>query len=119
MPYYIHRPGGQPFVFAGLWSSWRGELETFTILTTQPTVFLSSLHDRMPLVLRPGELELWLDGEAEDAAAWLASLPTREGLEFAAHPVSPRVNRPVDDDPELIVAVEPATALAPPQLELF
>ena len=123
VPYYIHRPDGLPFVFAGLWSSWRGEVETFTILTTEPTAFLSSLHDRMPLVLRPEELQLWLEGDPEEAAIWLASLPSREGLVFAAHTVSPRVNRPVDDNPELIVAVEPAAAAVteepPPQLELF
>ncbi|MEO8504123.1 MAG: SOS response-associated peptidase [Acidobacteriota bacterium] len=118
-PYFIHRSDGRPFVFAGLWSSWRGELETFTILTTEPTSFLRSLHDRMPLVLRPEERELWLDAEAKLVATWLADLPTREGLEFEAYPVSARVNRPVNDDAEILVPVESPAQIPAPQLDLF
>ena len=126
-PFFIHAPERQPFTFAGLWARWRprggGDLETFTILTTEPTQFLSTLHDRMPLVLRPEERRLWLEGSLEEVRAWLAHLPSREGLEFEAYAVSPRVNRPDPDDAELLTPAadepEPEAKAAPPQLELF
>ncbi len=126
--FFIHAPGRRPFTFAGLWARWRpkggADLETFTILTTEPTHFLSALHDRMPLVLRPEERRLWLEGSLEEVRAWLAQLPSREGLELEAYAVSPRVNRADPDDAELLTPAGDAPELeAPkplaPQLELF
>jgi putative SOS response-associated peptidase YedK len=128
VPFFIHRPGRRPFAFAGLWARWasRGRgadatpVETFTILTTEPTEFMSTLHDRMPLILEPAEQELWLEADADTARAWLASLPPRTGTELVAYAVSPRVNRPAEDDPELLVPAGDAPgAPPPPQLSLF
>ena len=53
------------FTLAGLWSAWQppeGEtIETFTVLTTSPNDFMSSYHNRMPVILTREQEDLWLD----------------------------------------------------------
>lgn len=128
-PFFAHLPGRRPFAFAGLWAAWHPpgggpRLETFTILTTEPTALLRTIHDRMPLVLRPAEQGLWLEGGAGEVAAWLAELPPREGIELEVEPVSTRVNSVAEDDAALLDRVpgdEPAAdaGASAPQLALF
>ena len=54
-----------PFAFAGLWDRWRDQagetIETCTILTTKPNSLVADVHDRMPVMLRPKDYDLWLD----------------------------------------------------------
>jgi putative SOS response-associated peptidase YedK len=56
---------GELFAFAGLWDEWKnaqGELvESCTILTTISNSLLADIHDRMPVILRQDDYELWLD----------------------------------------------------------
>jgi putative SOS response-associated peptidase YedK len=115
-PYLIRRSDRQPFAFAGLWSTWRdpqaqgsaspGEkpepVETFTILTTVANEILKPLHDRMPVIVRREDFDLWLDPQVEDAARLtplLAPAPV-EGWETV--PVSRAVNSPAHDAPDCI-----------------
>jgi putative SOS response-associated peptidase YedK len=56
---------GEPFAFAGLWSSWKNpadstELHSFTIITTDPNSLMEKYHNRMPVILKPSEYERWL-----------------------------------------------------------
>ena len=103
-PYYISSKDGAPFSFAGLWERWeKGEepLESCTILTTVPNALLKDLHDRMPVIIRPEDYRDWLDPAvpAESVAGFLKPYPSEE---LTAHPVSTRVNKPVNDGPDLI-----------------
>lgn len=41
-------------------------LETFSILTTAANELLASIHDRMPVILRPDDYELWLNRDMHD-----------------------------------------------------
>lgn len=63
-PYYITRVDG-PMVFAGLWETWEGErgeiLLSCTILTTRANERLRPIRDRMPVILRPQDWDLWMD----------------------------------------------------------
>lgn len=68
-PFVIRRPDGEPFAFAGLWESWRGQA-TAAIVTCAANATLAPIHDRMPVVLDPGDWPLWL-GEAGHGAARL------------------------------------------------
>ena len=57
---------GAALCFAGLWESWRGPedgpaVETCAIITTPPNELVRPIHDRMPAILPPEEIERWLD----------------------------------------------------------
>ena len=103
-PYYIYQKNGQPFSLAGLWERWeKGEepLESCTILTTGPNTLIASLHDRMPVIISPRDFEKWLDPQT-GSAELLHLLKSYPPEEMAAHPVSPAVNKPTNNSPELI-----------------
>ena len=72
-PFAISLPDRPLFAFAGLWESWRpreGEIvETFTILTTDANETVAQIHDRMPVILSADAEEMWLRGEAAEAAS--------------------------------------------------
>ena len=107
-PYWIHRPGREPFTLAGLWDRWRpdeGEpLHTFTILTTRASDWMVPLHDRMPVIIGEADRDRWMsrDTSEEDAHAMLS--PPSEDY-FTAYPVSREVNKPANDDPGCIELV--------------
>lgn len=94
-PYYVRRPGGGPFGFAGLW-----EGETCTIITTTPTPLLRPLHDRMPAIPPRENYAAWLDPSPRPPEDLLALL--RPGVELELYPVSPLVNRATHDAPDCI-----------------
>jgi len=103
-PYFVRMNDGRLFAFAGLWDRWespdKGVIETCTILTTASNAVLSSIHDRMPVILPPGEYDRWLDPallDTDSLATLLVPFPAENMLAF---PVSPRVNTPTVDDKE-------------------
>ena len=73
-----------------------------TILTTTPNAVFQPIHDRMPVILRPGAYSLRLDPtmrEVEPLQPLLAPYPAEQMI---ASPVSPRVNSPAYDSPECV-----------------
>lgn len=105
-PYLFRLKGGGLFAFAALWEAWRppegGEpLCTCTILTTRPNPLVEAVHDRMPVMLRPAELERWLDPELpSDAVEELLRPYPHEEME--AYAVSPVVNSTRVDSAECV-----------------
>jgi putative SOS response-associated peptidase YedK len=64
-PYVFTLAGDEPFAFAGLWDRWKDPvnntaLESFTIITTTPNELTATVHNRMPVILRPQDYDLWL-----------------------------------------------------------
>ncbi len=102
-PFYIRPKGGEGLlVFAGLVSTWagpEGELPTFAIVTTEANGLMADLHDRMPVILSPGDQAAWLDPENRHPEALLRPCPP-EWLE--AYPVGPAVGNPANDGPGLV-----------------
>lgn len=99
-PMYIHLKDGRPFVFGGLWDRWN-DLETFTIITVEPNELVSSIHNRMPLILPEGDIVRWLDPKTpvEEVSSLLRPYPARE---MGCFPVSPMVNGPKMDCPQIL-----------------
>jgi putative SOS response-associated peptidase YedK len=124
-PYWYHAPDGGLLLFAGLYESWRDpeSLEwrrTFTILTTDANETVAPVHDRMPVVLAPGDVEEWLFVPAQEQAAYAKTL--RRLLRPAppdtliATAVSPRANSVQNDDPECLAPAHDREPAATPRL---
>ena len=99
-----------PLAFAGLWETntrATGEvLETFTILTGGPYAAVRTVHDRSPVILPPDLFDDWLDPALTETAAvrdLLAAAGDHGGADLVARPVSPAVNSPRHDGPELVL----------------
>ena len=107
-PWLFQMKDGSGFAFAGLWESWRvpgglaltgslaelgpgDTLETCTILTTRANETVAPVHHRMPVILPPAAFDPWLGGDEVPLAPYPAAAMT-------AHPVSPLVNKPANDD---------------------
>lgn len=109
VPHWIHRPSRRPFAFAGLWERWRapeGELlHTFTILTTDASPSLRTIHPRMPVIVPEESWRTWCDRDAPagELRELLKPFPDEALTE---HAVSGRVNTPANDDPGLIESAE-------------
>ena len=108
-PHFIHRRDGAPIGFAGLAETWIGpngeELDTVAIVTAPASEELAVLHDRVPVTIRPGDFDRWLDCSAEDAESVMALLIAPEAGEFVWHEISTRVNRVANDDAQLILPI--------------
>ena len=102
-PFYITASDQSPLMLGGLWESWTspdGEIiRTFTIITTTPNEMMAVIHDRMPVILDPSDIDTWLDPEVEDAGDLVRPFPAELML---ASPVSTRVNSPRNDSPDCI-----------------
>ena len=111
-PHYIRLHEGQPFALAGLWEHWKGPenrmIESCTLLTTQPNELVRQMHNRMPVILHPGDYALWLDPEVQDARRLQPLLRPYPEAEMETYPVSRMVNSPKNDDPRCIEPQETA-----------
>jgi putative SOS response-associated peptidase YedK len=112
-PFSIGMLDGSVFAFAGLWDCWRDStgqpVETCTILTTTPNALVADLHNRMPVILRSESYQLWLDPNVRNPSLVAPLLHPFAANQMKKYPVSTRVNRPENDDPEC--AEECAVAL--------
>jgi putative SOS response-associated peptidase YedK len=113
-PWWVTRPDGEPFAFAGLWATWRARpdvepLRTCTIVTTRASDQLAHIHDRMPVMLERGAEAAWLDhGTPAGALRELCAPLERTGTRA----VGTAVNDARYDGPDCLEA-------APPPLTLF
>jgi putative SOS response-associated peptidase YedK len=95
-PVYFSLAGGEPFCFAGLWTS---RTASCTILTCEANDLSRPIHDRMPVVLDELALwEAWLDAALDGAAVFelLAPLPSDR---LRVRPANPLVNSVANDGP--------------------
>ncbi len=107
LPYFIHRKDSKPFAFAGLWDSWQSpegsQVKTCTIVTTEPNKLMSDIHNRMPVILDPADYSGWIDPAPQTPDGLLPLLKPYPDYRMSAYPVSLRVNKPANDDAELIM----------------
>lgn len=111
-PFRIGFRGGKPFMFAGLWESWRpaaktstaeNVIETFTIVTTQANTKLAKIHHRMPVIVDPSEFDLWLNGTPGTVSPVIRPYPQESMVYYR---VSTRVNNVRNDDPECVAPLK-------------
>jgi putative SOS response-associated peptidase YedK len=108
-PCFIHRRDHQLFGLAGLAETWVGpngeEVDTVAIVTAPASPDLAVLHDRVPVMIAPGDFARWLDGLNHDAESVMALLVGPAEGEFAWHEVSTRVNAAANDDAQLTLPI--------------
>jgi putative SOS response-associated peptidase YedK len=131
-PFWVRPRQGGIVAFAGLMETYSGadgaEIDTGTILTTRANATLATIHERMPVIIRPDDFARWLDcraHEPRDVADLL--VPANDDF-FEAVPVSDAVSAVSNDEPDLQRASPPSTDEArngqtddrpPDQLSLF
>jgi putative SOS response-associated peptidase YedK len=108
VPYRIALETQEPFAFAGIWSTVRdaqGVVQpTFAILTTEANALVAQIHTRMPVILWEQDEAVWLDPQLSLDAAQALLVPFPADL-LMAYEVSPRVNSPVYNTPDLLQPV--------------
>jgi len=111
-PFAIALKSGEPCAFAGLWESWQPNegppLETFTILTTSPNEMMKPIHNRMPVILEPGDYARWL-APGDPASPPVDLLRPFPAEKMRAWPVSRRVGNVRNNDPELLDRIQPSS----------
>lgn len=103
-PYCFEVSGGELFAFAGLWDGWKDSngrwVKTCSILTTTPNAVITTIHDRMPVILYPDYYDVWLDPEVRDVAAVTKLLKPYDVTPMRCYAVSTRINSVANDDEE-------------------
>lgn len=94
-PYLARNADGSPFAFAGLWERWQAPeeevIESCTILTTDANDLTQPIHDRMPVILKLEDHDLWLDPDVRDPNLLKPLLRPYPSGEMIVQPVSPKV----------------------------
>ena len=105
-PYYITSDDGEFWGFAGLYDETHAEdndaAGSFTIITTTANPLLSSLHERMPVILRRDDEGDWISADLEDPHEVEQFLLPYPEEEMQVYPVSTAVNNTRNNSPELI-----------------
>ena len=113
-PWRIVPRGNDPALsFAAIWESWtpkadnveawgKDPIESFAIITTTPSADIAHIHDRMPVVLSPSDVDLWLDPDPAQFDRQLALLKPAPVGTLRYFPGSSRVNSARNEGPELI-----------------
>ena len=107
-PFAIYRADRAILSVAGIWERWVDpagvEVQTFAVITTGANGFMAPIHDRMPVILEPGDEDIWLSADTDPAALHALLVPCAEGR-LAAHEVSSVINSPRNNAPELLKPV--------------
>ncbi|MCX4744072.1 SOS response-associated peptidase [Kitasatospora sp. NBC_01287] len=111
-PYFIAPADGTLLAMAGLYEFWRDPtrpeddplawLTTTTIITTQARDDAGRVHDRMPLIIDPADLDAWLDPAHSDPRELQQLLHTPANGHLIARPVVTTVNSVRNNGPELL-----------------
>ncbi len=109
-PFYIRLKSGKPFGFAGIynyWSSFDGDkICGCAIITTESNDLVSSIHNRMPVIVPPEDVDIWLDPACQDYKALKEILRPYPSEEMEMYKVSNTVNSPKFDSESNILPME-------------
>ena len=102
-PCYIHLKENRPFVFAGIWDHWeilhQGSLDSCSIITIGCNPLMESIHHRMPVILSPGQDDVWLDPVVQDFDHLHSLLEPYPINAMESFPVCSLVNNPRNENP--------------------
>ncbi len=112
IPMYIKRVDREIFALAGIWEKWQQPdgtwLDTCAILTTEANDFMRPIHHRMAVMVEPEDYKTWLSEAPLRPEQWLPLLAGCASEQLLAYEVSRQVNRPINDNPTVILPVDKA-----------
>ncbi len=108
-PYHIRLKNRNAFAMAGIWDTWidseGGEVISCAIVTAKSNSLTEGVHTRMPVILPTRSWDAWLDrSEAGDGVKEMFVPFASSQMEM--EPVSPLVNRVVNDTAECLKPAE-------------
>lgn len=111
-PFFIRPTDGSVLAMAGLYEIWRDPSRdrdddqafrwTCTVITTRAEDNLGHIHDRMPMLIEPGDFAAWLDPRVSDTDALNRLLVPAAPGRLEAYPVSTAVNNVKNNGPDLL-----------------
>lgn len=111
IPYRFVCKDQDVFSFAGLWEEYEdtdgNELHTFSIITTESNSLVSTVHERMPVILNKKTEAIWLNKESSEENL-LNTLQTYPAEQMTFYPVSPRIKDAGLNVPSLILPTQPS-----------
>ncbi|MDV7764819.1 SOS response-associated peptidase [Peribacillus sp. CSMR9] len=106
IPMRIKLKNHAPFGMAGLWESWKSReginIYSCSVITTVPNELMTSIHDRMPVILKPEDEKDWLNPSINDPAYLQQYLKSFDPEQMEAFEVSTDVNSTKNNSPNLI-----------------
>jgi len=95
-PVLLYRKDKEPFLFAGLWETWRSRdsderRRSCTIITQPPNEFAERIHSRLPVVLDVDGANAWIEPGKREPEALLEMLIPSPASAGTANHVSRRV----------------------------
>ncbi len=97
--------------FAALWEEFEdtdgNQIQTFTIITMPADGVVSSIQERMPVILNLQSEKLWLDKDSTEDKL-LEIISSARTTELNYYPVSPRISQKDIDVPSLIIPTPPS-----------
>lgn len=106
-PYRILMNDERPFAMAGIWDHWTtsdGEIiYSFSILTTSSNELMSSIHDRMPVILAEADEKRWLTPLSDSEL--LGMLKPYPAEKMKAYKISKLLNSPKNDSAGILTPV--------------
>jgi putative SOS response-associated peptidase YedK len=102
LPYGYSIKGGGLFGFAGIYDQ-----DCFAIITTEANAIVREVHDRMPVILRRSEEDLWLDSKVTEYSKLIPLLAPYPSAELTAAELSQAVNSARNKGPEVLRPLKP------------
>ena len=121
-PWLFQRRDEAPFLFAGIWETWRGgdgtPLETCALITTAPNELARTIHNRMPVILDAAAAEAWLEPSETEPARLVPLLRALPALDMTARAVARFVSNVRNEGPGCLAPAAADDAGETPQLSL-
>ncbi len=106
IPMRIKLKNHAPFGMAGIWESWKSpegiSVYSCSVITTVPNELMTSIHDRMPVILKQEDEKDWLNPTNNDPAYLQQYLKSFDSEQMEAFEVSTDVNSTKNNSSNLI-----------------
>lgn len=111
VPYRFVLKAQPLFSFPALWEEFEdtegNQIQTFTLITREANSVVSTIQERMPVILTQQREEIWLDKNSSENSL-IQICNSADIPEMSFYPVSPRIGQRDIDVPSLIVPTPPA-----------